>query len=130
MPVIDNYKRAIENGDENLLKEVFAPQVRFEGPSGKISNNPVDMASHIMSQVAKVLPGIKNVLSGDAGNHWYLLGFEGQIAGEKLQVIDQVHLDKDGRIDHLIIYMRPIPAAQKFSEAIGQRLQPAMATPP
>ena len=27
MKVIENYKRAIENSDENLLKEVFAPQV-------------------------------------------------------------------------------------------------------
>ena len=26
MKVIDNYKRAIENSDENLLREVFAPK--------------------------------------------------------------------------------------------------------
>jgi hypothetical protein len=28
------------------------------------------------------------------------------------------------KIDRLIIYMRPIPVAQKFAEAITQRLQP------
>jgi len=37
----------------------------------------------------------------------------------------RLHLNKDGKIDHLIIYMRPIPVARKFAEAIGQRLQPA-----
>ena len=47
-----------------------------------------------------------------------------QIEGEKLQAIDQVHLNKDGKIDQLIIYMRPIPVAQKFAELISQRLQP------
>jgi hypothetical protein len=52
-----------------------------------------------------------------------LLGFEGQLEG-KLQAIDQVHLNKDGKVDHIIIYMRPIPVAQKFAEAIMQRLQP------
>ena len=54
----------------------------------------------------------------------HLLGFEGQLEGEKLQAIDQVHFNKDGRIDQLIIYMRPIPVAQRFAEVIMQRLQP------
>ena len=29
-------------------------------------------ASHIMSQVAKVVPGIKNILTGDAGSNSFL----------------------------------------------------------
>ena len=124
MKLIENYKRAIENSDENLLKEVFAPQVRVEIPAGASFNHPVNTASYIMSQVAKTAPGIECTLTADAGNNWYFLGFEGQIEGEKLQAVDQVHLNKDGKIDQLIIYMRPIPAAQKFAEAIIQRLQP------
>ena len=123
MKVVDIYKKAIENGDEALLKEVFAPQVRFDPPSGESSLNPAEKASHIMSQVAKVVPGLKNFLTADAGSNSYLLAFEGEIEGQKLQVVDQVHLDEHGRIDHLTIYMRPIPAAQKFRETMGQRLQ-------
>jgi len=128
MKVIDNYKTAIENGDEALLKEVFAPQIRFDTPSGESSLNPVDTASHIMSQVAKVVPGIKNILTADAGSNSYLLAFEGEIQGQKLQAVDQLHLDQHGRIDQLTIYMRPIPAAQKFRGAMRQRLQPATAS--
>jgi hypothetical protein len=124
MKVIENYTRAIEKSDENLLKEVFAPQVRLETPAGTSDNHPVNTASHIMSQVAKTAPGITCVLTADAGNNWHFLGFEGQIEGQKLQTVDQVHLNKDGKIDQLIIYMRPIPAAQKFAEVIVQRLQP------
>ena len=127
MQVIQKYVTAIENGDENLLKEVFAPRVLFEIPSGESSSNPVDVTSHIMSQIAKVLPGIKNSLTADAGNGWHLLAFDAQIEGQKLQAVDQVHLDKDGRVDQLTIYMRPISAAQKFLEAIGRRLQPQLA---
>jgi len=52
-----------------------------------------------------------------------LLVFEGELEGEKLQAIDQLHLNKDGKIDHIIIYMRPLPVAQKLAEAIMQRLQ-------
>jgi len=125
MKIIENYKRAIENSDENLLKEVFAPQLRIEIPAGASLDQPVDIASHIMSQVAKTAPGIKCTLTAEAGNNWYFLGFEGELGGEKLQAIDQVHLNKAGKIDHIIIYMRPIPVAQKFAEAISQRLQPA-----
>ena len=124
MKVIENYKRAVENSDENLLKEVFAPQVLVEVPAGPSVNHPVNTASFILSQVAKTAPGIKCILTADAGNNWSFLAFEGQIEGQKFQAIDQVHLNKDGKIDHLIIYMRPIPVAQKFAEVISQRLQP------
>jgi hypothetical protein len=125
---VDNYKRAIECGDEALLREVFAPQVRFDPPSGESSLHPADVASHIMGQIAKVVPGIRNILTADAGSSSYLLSFEAEIQGEKLQVVDQLHLDGDGKIDHLTIYMRPISAAQKFRDAIRQRLRPATAS--
>jgi len=124
MKVIEDYKRAIEHSDEHLLREVFAPQVHIEIPAGAIVDQSANTASHVMSQVAKTAPGIEAVLTADAGNDWYLLGFEGQLEGQKLQAVDQVHLNGDGKIDQLIIYMRPIPAAQKFAEAISQRLQP------
>jgi hypothetical protein len=123
MKVIENYKTAIENSEENLFKGGFAPEVRLEIPAGASADHPATTVSHILSQVAKTAPGIKCTLTADAENNWHLLVFEGQLEGEKLQAIDQVHLNKDGKIDHIIIYMRPIPVAQRFAEAIMQRLQ-------
>ena len=125
MRVIENYKKAIENADEKLFKEVFASQVRVEIPAGPGADHPVNTASLIFSQVAKTAPGIKCVSVADAGNDWYFLGFDGQIEAQPLQAVDHVHLNKDGRIDHVVIYMRPISAAQRFGEVILQRLQPA-----
>lgn len=125
MRVIEDYRGAVENSDEALLKEVFAPQVRVETPAGPSVNHPAGTASLILSQVAQTAPGIRGTLTADAGNNWYLLGFEGEIEGQKLQAVDQVHLDKDGKIDQLIIYMRPLSVAEKFADAITRRLQPA-----
>ena len=125
MKVIEDYKTAIENSDEKLFKEVFGAQVRIEIPSGAGANYPVNTASYIMSQVAKTAPGIRCFLTADAGDSWHLLAFEGQLEGQKLQAIDQVHLNKDGTIDQLVIYMRPISVAQRFGELITERLQPA-----
>ena len=124
MKVLENYKRAIENSDLDLLREVFAPQVHVEVPAGQSVDHPANTAAFILSQVAKTAPGIKCIFTADAGNDWHLLGFEDQLEGEKLQAIDQVHFNNDGRIDQLVIYMRPIPVAQRFAEAIMQRLQP------
>jgi len=121
MTVIENYKTAIDKSDENLFKEAFAPQVRIEIPSGAGADYPANTASYILSQVAKTAPGIRCFLTADAGDGWHLLAFEGQ----KLQAIDQLHLNKDGTIDQIVIYMRPIPVAQRFGEVIMQRLQPA-----
>jgi hypothetical protein len=123
MKVIEDYGRAVENADEGVLQQIFAPQVRVEVPAGPSVTHPGSTASHVLSQVAHTAPGIRRTLTADAGNNWYLLAFEGQLEGEKLQAIDQVHLNRDGRIDQLI-YMRPLSVAQKFAEAITQRLQP------
>ncbi len=124
MEVIENYRRAIENSDEDLLEEILAPKVLLETPAGASDNYPVNTTSQIMSQVAKTAPGIRCVLTADAGSNWHFVGFEGQIEGQKFQAVDQVHLNQDGKIDQLTIYMRPIPVAQKFAEVIAQRLQP------
>ena len=125
MKVIENYSRAIENSDANLFKEVFAPQISVEIPAGAIFDQPANAAAYQLSQVAKTAPGIKCTLAADAGSDWHLLVFEGRLEHEPLQAIDQVHLNNDGKIDHIIIYMRPIPVAVKFGEAISRRLQPA-----
>ncbi len=125
MKVIDDYKRAIENSDERLFREVFAPQVRIDIPAGATFNHSANTASHQMSQVAKTAPGIRGTLTADAGNNWYFLVFEGELEGEAFQAVDQVHLTNEGKIDRVVIYMRPIPAAQKFAEVISQRLQMA-----
>jgi hypothetical protein len=124
MKNIEKYQRAVETGDEALLKEVFAAQVRVDVPAGPSVTYPANTASYILSQVARTAPGIKCTLTAGAGSHWYLLGFEGELEGRKLQAIDQVHLNSDGKIDQLIIYMRPLSVAQTFAAAIGQRLQP------
>ena len=121
MKIIENYKSAIETSDEHLLNEVFAPQF----PAGTSDSLPASRASYMLSQVAKTASGVKYALTADAGNNWYFLGFECRIENQKLQGIDQLHLNKDGKIDQLIAYMRPIPVVQRFEELIGQRLRPA-----
>ena len=125
MKIIENYKSAIETADEHLLNQVFAPQVLIEFPAGTSDSVPASRASYMLSQVAKTASGVRYALTADAGNNWYFLGFECQIENQKLQGIDQLHLDKDGKIDQLIAYMRPIPVVQRFEELIGQRLRSA-----
>jgi hypothetical protein len=125
MKIIENYKSAIETSDEHLLNEVFAPQVLIDFPAGTSDSLPASRASYMLSQVAKTASGVKYALTADAGNNWYFLGFECRIENQKLQGIDQLHLDKDGKIDQLIAYMRPIPVVQRFEELIGQRLRRA-----
>ena len=125
MKIIENYKSAIETSDEHLLNEVFAPQVLIEVPAGTSDSLPASRASYMLSQVAKTASRVKYALTADAGNNWYFLGFECRIENQKLQGIDQLHLNKDGKIDQLIAYMRPIPVVQRFEELIGQRLRSA-----
>ena len=125
MKIIENYKSAIETSDEHLLNEVFASQVLIEFPAGTSDSLPARRASYMLSQVAKTASGVKYALTADAGNNWYFLGFECQIETQHLQGIDQLHLNKEGKIDQLIAYMRPIPVVQRFEELIGQRLRSA-----
>ena len=125
MKIIDDYKRAIETADDHLLNEVLASHVLIEFPAGAGESLAASEASYMLSQVATTASGVKYALTADAGSNWYFLGFECRIEDQKLQGIDQVHLDKDGKIDHLIAYMRPIPVVQRFEELIGKRLRVA-----
>ena len=59
MKVIKNYKKALENSDEKLFKEVFASQVRVEIPAGTIFDQPANAAAFQLSQVAKTAPRIR-----------------------------------------------------------------------
>jgi hypothetical protein len=79
----------------------------------------------MLSQVARTASGVKYGLTADAGSNWYFLGFDCRIEDERLQGIDQVHLNEDSKIDQLIAFMRPIPVVQRFEELIGQRLRAA-----
>ena len=79
MKVIENYGRAIENSDEYLFKQVFAPQVRVEIPAGAIFDQPANAAAYQLSQVARAAPGIKCTLTAEAANNWHLLVFEGEL---------------------------------------------------
>jgi hypothetical protein len=62
MTVIEKYKRAIENSDEESLRQVFAPEVRVEVPAGASGDYPVNTAAHMLSQVAETAPGITCLL--------------------------------------------------------------------
>ena len=89
MKVIENYGRAIESSDENLFKELFAPQVRLEIPAGTSGDHPANTVSYTLSQVGKTAPGIKCTLTADAGNNWHFLVFEGQLEGLIELLIDE-----------------------------------------
>ena len=58
MKIIENHKKAIENSDENLLTEVFAPQARIEIPAGASLDHPLGIASYITSRVPQTAPGM------------------------------------------------------------------------
>ena len=124
MKVIENYEKAIENSDESLLKEVFAPQVRIEIPAGASDNHPVNTASYSLSQVAKSAPAIKCVLSADAGNNRYFLGFEGKIEGQKLQAGGRSAAPQQRWQDRSTHYLHvSLSGGPEVAELISQRLQ-------
>ena len=56
MKVIENYRRAIENSDANLFKEVFAPQISVEIPAGAIFDQPADAAAYQLARWPRRLP--------------------------------------------------------------------------
>src|SRR4029077_1836551 len=105
MKTIDHYKSAIENSDETLLNEVLAPHVLIKFPAGAGNSLPASKASYMLSQVGSTASGVKYRLQADAGSNWYFLGFDCRIEDERLQGIDQVHLNEESKIDQLIAFM-------------------------
>lgn len=118
----DKFRAAVERGSVDQARELFREDATFRSP---VLFKPYEGRD----QVLKVLQAAERVL-GLGGNFRYvhqledvhdrvaILEFETEVNGRRVEGIDKLTFDEEGRITELKVMLRPASALQ----AVGARM--------
>ena len=116
------FRKAVEAGEfadiERLLADdvVFTSPVVFKPYPGKA------ITAAILRGVSRVFTDFEYVREiADGRDH--ALVFKAKVGDKEIHGCDFLHMDEDGRIDDLMVMVRPLSAALALSEAMGAQFE-------
>jgi hypothetical protein len=97
---------------------VFTSPVAFKPYPGKA------ITAAILRGVSRVFTDfryVREIAGADGRDH--ALVFTAKVGDKELNGCDFLHFDEDGRIDDLMVMVRPLSAAHALSEAMGAQFE-------
>ncbi|AWW41105.1 MULTISPECIES: nuclear transport factor 2 family protein [Streptomyces] len=114
------FRRAVENNDLEALDDLLADDVVFTSPVVFKPYTGKAITAAILRGVTRVFEDFTYQREfGDPDGRDHALVFTATVAGKQIQGCDFLHMDEDGRIDDLMVMVRPLSAAQALAEAMG-----------
>ena len=116
------FRKAVEAGDMDAVAALLAENVVFTSPvvfkpyPGKAITAAILKA---VSQVFEDFTYLRELADPDGRNH--ALVFTATVNGRQLTGCDFLHFDEDGKIDDLMVMVRPLSAAHALAEAMGAK---------
>lgn len=127
MAALHPFRKAIEERDEPAVQAMLADSVVFTSPVAFKPYVGKPITAAILRGVARVFEDFRYVREiADSNGHDHALVFETGIVGApgvKLTGCDFLHFDDDGRIDELMVMVRPLSGATALSEAMGAQFE-------
>jgi hypothetical protein len=123
----DDFRAAVENASVDQARELFREDASFRSP---VVFKPYEGRD----QVLKVLQAAERVL-GIGGSFRYVhqledvhdrvavLEFETEVDGKRVEGIDKLTFDEDGRIAELKVMLRPASALQAVGARMAEEFQ-------
>lgn len=113
-------RAAFEARDHDAIVEALARDVVLTSPIFEVPFTGIDEASDLFAVLLEVLLPITylDAIPGDP----HVLHFTGEIKGKKLEAIDLLHFDDEGRIKEMTVFFRPFPAIAAFLSTSGPKL--------
>ncbi|MDX3755311.1 nuclear transport factor 2 family protein [Streptomyces mirabilis] len=118
------FRKAVEAGDLTAIEEMLADDVVFTSPVAFKPYPGKAITAAILRGVSRVFTDFRYVreIAGADGRDHALL-FTAKVGDKELNGCDFLHFDEDGRIDDLMVMVRPLSAAQALSEAMGAQFE-------
>jgi hypothetical protein len=117
----DRFRAAAEGKDFSAIEELFADEVSFRSPVVFKPYEGREAISMILGAVVEVFEDFRytdQVESDDTA----VLVFEARVGDRELNGVDILRFDEDGRIDELMVMVRPMSAVNALAEAMQLRL--------
>jgi hypothetical protein len=113
----------IKSHDHAALWELLHPDAVFESPVVHTPQPGRDITFKYLTSAAKVLGGPTFRYLGEWRNDTgAVLEFENEIDGIKLNGVDIITFDADGRITHFKVMVRPLKAINLLHRLMGEQL--------
>lgn len=114
------FRQAVENRDMAAVDELLAENVTFISPVAFAPYQGKPITAAILRGVLRVFEDFRYVKEfGAPGAPDHALMFETTVNGKAITGCDFLHLDADGRIDELMVMVRPLSGATALAEAMG-----------
>ncbi|WP_338830490.1 nuclear transport factor 2 family protein [Bradyrhizobium sp. 27S5] len=122
-PGLDKWYAYMKSHDAAALWDLLHPDAVFESPVVHTPQRGRDITFKYLTSAAKVLGGPTFRYLGEWRNDTgAVLEFENEIDGIKLNGVDIITFDADGRITHFKVMVRPLKAINLLHRLMGEQL--------
>lgn len=124
------FRAAVEARDMDAAVALLADDVEFRSPVVHTPYRGRAAVAPILDAVVQVFEDfeyVREIGAPDAADHG--LVFRARVGDLRLEGIDLLHTDADGRIDDFVVMLRPLNATIAVAEAMRAKLMAAGAIP-
>ena len=126
---LDKWYGYMKSHDRAAMWDLLHPDAVFESPVVHTPQRGRDITFKYLSSAEKVLGGPDFAYRGEWRNDTgAVLEFENEIEGIKLNGVDIITFDHDGRITNFKVMVRPLKAINLLHRLMGEQLASAAAT--
>ncbi|PZT70116.1 nuclear transport factor 2 family protein [Streptomyces sp. SW4] len=114
------FRAAVEARDVEALDALLAEDVVFTSPAVFKPYRGRAITSAILRGVMRVFEDfryVREIGAPDASDH--ALVFTARVGDREITGCDFLHLDEEGRVDELMVMVRPLSGLQALAEAMG-----------
>jgi hypothetical protein len=123
MTGLDKWYAYMKSHDRAALWDLLHPDAVFESPVVHTPQRGRDITFKYLSSAEKVLGGPGFAYIGEwRSTTGAVLEFENEIEGIKINGVDIITFDADGRITHFKVMVRPLKAMNLLHRLMGEEL--------
>jgi hypothetical protein len=123
MTGLDKWYGFMKSHDHAALRELLHPDAVFESPVVHSPQRGRDIVFKYLTAAEQVLGGPGFTYVGEWRNATSaVLEFENEIEGIRINGIDMITFDADGRITHFKVMVRPLKAINLLHRLMGEML--------
>ncbi|MCA1452910.1 nuclear transport factor 2 family protein [Bradyrhizobium sp. BRP22] len=123
MTGLDKWYAYMKYHDRAALWDLLHPDAVFESPVVHTPQRGRDITFKYLSSAEKVLGGAGFVYRGEwRSDNGVVLEFENEIDGIKINGVDIITFDAEGRITHFKVMVRPLKAVNLLHQLMGEEL--------
>jgi SnoaL-like domain len=114
------FRKAVEARDTDAIEAALAEDVTFTSPVAFKPYPGKPITAAILRAVLRVFEDftyIREIANPDGRD--LALVFTATVNGKQINGCDFLHLNEEGKVDDLVVMVRPLSAAQALAEAMG-----------